>query len=89
MFIANPIYDIVFKYRTLTRLIENPEVQQSMAEDDVMFDTLAREVEEKTLELQEENRGLQGAMQEEQRLREAAEAEIARLKRLLQQNDEQ
>ncbi len=62
-------------YRTLTRLVEKPEVQKAMAEEDVMFEILAREVEEKT---REERR----LREEERRLREIAESQCQEERRL-------
>ncbi len=76
----SPLVELIF--RTLTRLTEKPEIQQSMTQEDVMFETLEREVQAKTREIQAEIR-------EERRLREVAEAEIERLQRLLQQHSEQ
>jgi len=79
--------------RTLTRLIEKPEVQRAMSLEDEMFETLAREIEEKTREYQQErdeaNRERDNAERERdnaKRERDEAQTEIERLKLLLREH---
>jgi len=83
-------------YRTLTRLAETKEVKEKMAKEDVMFEILAREVEEKMREERgrreaaerqcEEERQLR---EEEQRLRKAADRQREEEQRLRETADNQ